>query len=247
MSRVGVVTGCAGGVGAATVTLLRDLGWHVVGIDRRPADEGVECDERIVADLGAADALESLALGIGERYGEIAGLVNNGAEQDTRPIADLTTEHLVRIMAVNLGAAHVLTRALAPALDRAGGAVVNVASVHAIASTPQMAAYASSKGAIVAYTRVSALELAPRVRVNAVLPGAVDTPMLRAGLSRRPEDGTPEQALAALSARTPLGRVATAMEIAGVIEFLLDGTRSGFITGQGLVADGGVTVRLPSE
>ncbi|MCA1822704.1 MAG: SDR family NAD(P)-dependent oxidoreductase [Mycobacteriales bacterium] len=246
-SPVVVVTGCAGGVGSATVDLLHGKGWYVVGIDRSQPGESHSCDEWLVVDLEDSAALQRAAAGIAQRHPAIAGLVNNGAIQDLHSVAALELASLTQVVAVNVGSAHILTRELATALRDAHGAIVNVASVHAVASTPNMAAYASSKGALVAYTRVTALELAPEVRVNAVLPGAVDTPMLAAGLARRPQDGARDEALAALAARAPLGRVARPVEVATVIEFLLDGERSSFITGQGLVVDGGVTVRLPSE
>jgi NAD(P)-dependent dehydrogenase (short-subunit alcohol dehydrogenase family) len=125
------------------------------------------------------------------------------------------------------------------------GAVVNVASVHAFATSRNIAAYAASKGGLMAFTRAAALELAPHdVRVNAVLPGAVDTPALRDGLGR---SGAATAAEANLIGRTPLQRIGRPSDIAHAILFLADHQRSSFITGQGLVVDGGALTRLGTE
>ena len=110
-----------------------------------------------------------------------------------------------------------------------------------------IAVYAASKGALVALTRAAALEFAEDgIRVNAVLPGAVDTPMLRRSMEAR-GDSTVEEALAVLAAKTPLGTIGQAHEIAEAILFLADPERSSFITGQLLTADGGATARLSTE
>ena len=133
-----------------------------------------------------------------------------------------------------------------PLLRERRGAVVNVASVHAIATSAGLAAYAASKGAVVALTRAAALELAPEgIRVNAVLPGAIDTQMLRDGLSRGGPDI--DAGMAALAERTPLGRIGRPQDVAEAVLFLADASRSSFITGQTLVVDGGATARLSTE
>jgi len=136
-----------------------------------------------------------------------------------------------------------------PLLQRPGGAVVNVASVHAVATSANIAAYATSKGGMVAMTRAAALELAAEgIRVNAVLPGAVDTPMLRDGLGRACTDGSSvDDAMADLAGRTAMGRVGQPREIAEAILFLADPDRSSFMTGQTMVVDGGATARLSTE
>jgi NAD(P)-dependent dehydrogenase (short-subunit alcohol dehydrogenase family) len=134
------------------------------------------------------------------------------------------------------------------ALQVSRGAVVNVASVHAIATSVGAAPYAASKAAIVALTRAAALEWAPEVRVNAVLPGAIDTPMLRQGVQRWAiSSDAVEPAIVELGARIPLGRIGRPDEVAQAILFLADSDRSSFITGQTLVADGGALTRLSTE
>jgi len=130
-----------------------------------------------------------------------------------------------------------------------GGAIVNVSSVHAIATSANVAAYAASKGGLLSLTRALAIELgSDRIRVNAVLPGAVDTPMLHAGLNRWHVHGrNPLELVEQLKSRHVMGRIGQAGEIAQAIYFLADDDRSSFMTGQALVVDGGATARLSTE
>jgi NAD(P)-dependent dehydrogenase (short-subunit alcohol dehydrogenase family) len=129
------------------------------------------------------------------------------------------------------------------------GAIVNVASVHAVATSADIASYAASKGALLALTRAMAIEFAgDNVRVNTILPGAVDTPMLDAGLSRGHVSGeTLEERKADLARKTVIGRVGDPIEIAKAIYFLADNEQSSFMTGQPLIVDGGATIRLSTE
>ena len=146
------------------------------------------------------------------------------------------------LLAVNLRAPFLCIRSLSRQLIATRGSIVNVSSVHATATSVSMAAHAASKGGLAAFTRAAALELAAHgVRVNAVAPGAVETPALRESLDRRP--GVERAVLE----RTPLGRFGQPDEIAEAVAFLLDGRRSGFMTGQCIVIDGGATARLSSE
>jgi NAD(P)-dependent dehydrogenase (short-subunit alcohol dehydrogenase family) len=149
-------------------------------------------------------------------------------------------------MAVNLRAAFLGTRYLVPLMTEGDAAIVNISSVHAVATSAGMAAYVSSKGGLLAFTRAAAIELADRgIRVNAVLPGAFDTPMLEAGLKRSKMGSV--AARKNLEDRTPLKAVARPQAIAGAVAFLLDEHQSSFVTGQTLVVDGGVLARLSSE
>jgi len=173
-------------------------------------------------------------------------LVNNAGVQIVETIENFSNEALENTFAVNTFAPFVATRALATALGRCSGAVVNISSVHALATSPGMAVYAASKSALVGMTRASALDLAPMgVRVNAVLPGAIDTEMLRTGLVGR--GGGVKESRAKLEAGTPLGRVGVGDEVARLVEYLGDSEGSSFVTGQTYVVDGGVLTRLASE
>jgi NAD(P)-dependent dehydrogenase (short-subunit alcohol dehydrogenase family) len=130
-----------------------------------------------------------------------------------------------------------------------GGAIVNVSSVHAVQTSKNVSAYAASKGGLLALTRSMAIEFAAdNIRVNAILPGAVDTPLLRAGLGRgHVSGGSMHERLENLASKTVNGRVGQPEEIARAIYFLADSTQSSFMTGQALIVDGGATARLSTE
>jgi len=152
-------------------------------------------------------------------------------------------------MASNLRSVYLAVRHAHPLMRGHDAAIVNVSSVHAIATSTNISAYAASKGALLSLTRALAIELAPdQIRVNAVLPGAVNTPMLHDGLVRGPVQGADIQELMReLGRRTVIGRVGRPEEIAQAILFLADNDRSSFMTGQALVVDGGATARLSTE
>jgi len=246
--RVALVTGAARGIGAATAALLAAEGWRVVAVDRsaRPAPEGGRWWTRDLRDNAVHRAI---AEGLEAAEGRLDLLVNNAAVQSVGPIEQTADDTWDELVAVNLKAPFLLIRETCGLLARSSGAVVNVASVHAIATSSGIAAYAASKGGLLALTRALAVELGPRgVRVNAVLPGAVDTPMLAAGLARGAERGeSAGEGKDRLARRTPAGRIGLPEEIAQAVLFLADAERSGFVTGHGLVVDGGATARLSTE
>lgn len=234
MSRVAVVTGAAGGIGSATCDVLQEHGWIVVPVDRRPTNR----PGAIEVDIADADAVTA-ALGGLDR---VDALVNNAALQLFKPMLETTVAEWDEVAAVNIRGAFVCLKAVHTLIADAGGAVVNVSSVHSSATSNSIAAYAATKGGLTAFTRAAAIEMAPfGVRVNAVLPGAVDTPALRAGFARRPD------AERMLVERTPLKRLGEPREIAEMIVFLLDPSRAAFITGQTFVIDGGALAQLSTE
>jgi len=247
MSRVAVITGVTGGIGRACAVAFMEAGWDVAGIGRakRPSDLPSRWYGQV--DLSLRTATDRLRAFFAE-VGKIDALVNNAALQVTKGIESTSDAEWAAVMATNAAAPFVAIREAIPYLRASRGAVVNVASVHALATSAGVAAYAASKGALVALTRAAALELGSSgVRVNAVLPGAVDTPMLRGDAGTRLGGVEGEDALAILAARTPLGRIGRPEEIASVVLFLADGDRASFATGQTLAVDGGVLARLASE
>ena len=245
MTRRVVITGVCGGIGRATAALFRKHHWDVVGFDREAWDGNPGLTHFEQLDFSDADATEAKFAALAHE--RVDALVNNAGVSLSARLDDTSIAQWDHVMNVNVRAAFVTTRCLIPALAGAGG-IVNVSSVHAIATTGQVTAYAASKGALLALTRASALELAPNgIRVNAVLPGAVDTPMLRAGLVRLDPEGDPESLLDGLAQRTPIRRIGDPAEIAEAILFLADSERSGFCTGQAMVVDGGATSRLSTE
>jgi NAD(P)-dependent dehydrogenase (short-subunit alcohol dehydrogenase family) len=242
VTRVAVVTGAAGGVGRATVELFHRHDWMVVAIDRWTAPDIAGADRFVRADVGGEDT-NAISAALRDLQ-HVDALVNNAAVRLTGSVAATTPDDWDTVMASNVRGAYVMTRLLHPLMRGRDAAIVNVGSVHAIATTRGSAAYAASKGALVALTRATALDLAPdSMRVNAVLPGAIDTAMLREGMAGVEVD----TGIRSLSDRTPLGRIGRPDEIAQAILFLADHERSSFITGQTLVADGGALARLSTE
>lgn len=245
MSRTVLITGVCGGVGRATAALFRSEGWITVGVDRQESPDSDIVDEFVRLDVAQVDFGRQLA-GLIDRREGLDALVNNAAAQLEKPLAETSPADWDEVAATNLRGPFLASQAAAVALRATNGAIVNVSSVHAIATSPGVGAYAASKGGLAALTRSLALELAPNVRVNAVLPGAVDTPMLRAGVSRWAGHDV-AGALRGLAERTPLRRIGEPAEIAQAILYLADSDRSSFVTGQTLVVDGGVTAHLSSE
>ncbi len=246
-----LITGAAGGVGQATTAYFNQRGFKVIGVDRQPRfDAFPEDGLYIQADISLQENLEMIYEKARSFSETLSVLVNNAAYQVTKSLLETSVKEWDAVMGSNLRSVFLGVKLAHPMLkEEGGGAIVNVSSVHAVATSANIAAYATSKGGLLALTRAMAIEFAPdNIRVNAVLPGAVDTPMLRAGFHRgRQNESTEEDQLAALAAKTVNGRVAQPEEIASVIYFLADNSLSSFITGQGLLVDGGATCRLSTE
>ena len=246
-----VITGAAGGIGQASVNVFNEEGWFVFGIDRAPYPGKFPASGSFIkADVAQEEDWNEIHSKITKLSDNIDGLINNAAIQVTKPLVDTSVEEWDKILNANLRSVFLSVKMLYPLLKLgAGGAIVNVSSVHAVATSKDIAAYAASKGGMLALTRALAIELAPdNIRVNAVLPGAVDTGMLRAGLNRdHAGGGSPEQRLENLARKTVSGKIGTPEEIARAILFLTDNDQSSFITGQPLIIDGGATARLSTE
>jgi glucose 1-dehydrogenase len=241
-TRAAVVCGAAGDIGAAVFRRFEREGWGVVGIDRR-SKRNVAIEADLSAPLGAAAILDAIGSGA-----NVETVVNCVGEQLVKPVWDTTFEDWDRVFSANARVAFSVTKLGVELLGaRQPGSIVHVASIHSQASSPGMAAYAASKGAVVSLARAAAVELAARgIRVNVVSPGAVDTSMLRRGIAER-ASVTGAGGMERLVVGTPLARLADPDEVAAAVEFLSDHERSGFITGQVLVVDGGVTALLASE
>ncbi|MBW6467311.1 MAG: SDR family oxidoreductase [Brevefilum sp.] len=250
-ARILLITGAAGGIGRATVNVFAEHGWRVIGVDRQPKYEGFPEDGvYIEADISLPEQIEAIYQQVAAFTHTLDAVVHNAAVQIAKPLLNTTAEEWDLVMASNLRSVFLGAKLAHPLLKaKGGGAIVNVSSVHAVATSADIAAYAASKGGLLALTRAMAIEFAPdEIRVNAILPGAVDTPMLRAGLSRGLSgDGTVVDRLENLARKTVNGRVGQPEEIARSIYFLADHTQSSFMTGQALIVDGGATCRLSTE
>jgi NAD(P)-dependent dehydrogenase (short-subunit alcohol dehydrogenase family) len=237
--KTAIVTGAAGGIGSALCVAFGQAGYRVIGCDRR--EEAAHCDVFLHFDVrtisGSAADREAVFTRIREALAgeELAVLVNNAAVQVLGSSDTLTTEDWRATLDTNVLVPFLLVQGLLPDLERAGGSVVNVASVHARLTKPGFVCYATSKAALVGLTRSLAVDLGGRVRVNAVLPAATATPMLLEGLGSGDVD--------ALGALHPLGRIARPEEIAAAVVYLASGAAS-FVNGAVLAVDGGVGARL---
>ncbi len=251
MTKTILITGAAGGIGRATVNLFTEKGWRVIGVDR--SDYGSEFPASglfIRSDISRPEDMQSIFEQAHAFTNSLEALVNNAAMQVAKPLIETTVEEWDAVMHSNLRSVFLGVKLAYPLLKAAGGgAVVNISSVHAIQTSANIAAYAASKGGMLALTRAMAIEFAPdNIRANAILPGAVDTPMLRAGLDRgHVGHGDMQERLDNLARKTVNGRVGQPVEIAHAIYFLADDEQSSFMTGQALVVDGGATARLSTE
>jgi NAD(P)-dependent dehydrogenase (short-subunit alcohol dehydrogenase family) len=237
------VTGAAGGIGQALVHAFADAGYKVIGTDRTPAPTSSPCSLWIEADLEqttvdaahAADVMAGIRAHVGT--GVLRGLVNNAALQLLGGIDALTRDDWLRTLNVNLLAPFLWTQSLLPELEAARGCVVNVSSVHARLTKKNFVAYATSKAALSGMTRALAVDVGDRIRVNAIEPAAIKTPMLVAGF-----DGKPDL-FAQVGAAHPAGRIGSADEVANLAVALCDG-KLGFVNGACIPIDGGIGARL---
>jgi glucose 1-dehydrogenase len=246
MRRVVLLTGAAGGIGAASAQAFLENGWTVIGVDRDALPSHLSDVDGLLVDLARPEAVDEVFEHVSSRYGQLDAWVNNAAHLVPKTAAETSREEWDLTIAANVRPAFLGVRAARPLLRATSGAIVNVASVHALATSAGLAAYAASKGALLALTRALALELAADgIRVNAVLPGAIETGMLREGLKRNANGA--QAALEELVRRHPLGHIGRPNDVARMILFLADRESTAFITGQAFVVDGGALCRLSTE
>ena len=247
---VAIVTGAANGIGRAVAETLGRSGWRLGLVDRDAAIEPVAGDlaaagvaaRPIMCDLADIGSAERIVDEVVRAFGQLDGLVNNAGVTLPASLEQTSAEDWDRVQAVNLRAPFLLIKAAAPHMRRRGrGSIVNIASFHALATIERFAAYAASKTGLLGLTRSAALELAPDgIRVNAVCPGIIETAMWQAWLDTV---DSPDQVLADVNARQPMGRIGVPREVASLVRFLLSDEAS-YTTGATIVADGGVSARL---
>lgn len=239
--RVAFVTGAASGIGMATARQLLDDGWAVAMIDREAANlqkasTAYPASSRILSmalditdEAAVADAIARTETSLGG----LDGVVNCAGIAADVPALDTKVDLFRRILDVNVTGTFIVSQAAARVMQRrGGGAIVNLASVSGLRGSKGRSAYGASKGAVVTLTQVLANDLAQyRIRVNAVAPGPVDTPLVQAMHT--------DADRAIWKRYIPMKRYGTTEEIAKAIAFLLDDTKSSFITGEILAVDGG--------
>jgi NAD(P)-dependent dehydrogenase (short-subunit alcohol dehydrogenase family) len=244
--RTAIVTGAAGGVGAATVDLLRTRGASVVAVDLRSDglgryvdDPGVQIIVGDVADPATAAAAVAAAR---DRFGGVDLLVNNAGRFVVGAFVDSSVDDWDGAMRINVRSMYLFSKAVVPEfVARGGGSIVNLASIAGLTGAAGQVIYSATKGAIIALTRGLAIELASQnVRVNAVAPGAIDTNFARDAMVISDEDYAAQLELVA--AAHPLGRIATPEQVAEAIVFL-GSDASAFTTGIVFPVDGGWTAQ----
>jgi len=239
--RTAIVTGGAKGIGEAAAAALTEAGLRVAVVDREqcvPPQGGVAVQADVGRSSECAGAVDEAVTALGR----LDVLVNCAGIQRYGSVVDTPDEVWDEVLAVNLSAVFWMSKHAVPHLTAAGGgAIVNVASVQAFAAQRGVAAYAASKGGIIALTKAMAVDHAPSIRVNAICPGSVDTPMLREAAALFSD--APAEAVAAWGQLHPLGRVCTPQEVADAVVFL-SGAQSSFITGTSLLVDGGLLSQI---
>jgi NAD(P)-dependent dehydrogenase (short-subunit alcohol dehydrogenase family) len=238
--RSALVTGAAHGIGRAIAQHLLDEGWAVCAVDLpksglSQAFTGHKRDlarvEGDVADEMTVDRAVKVAL---DQFGRLDAVVSNAGIMIRKPIGKLTLTEWHRVIDVNLTATFLLARAAEKPLRKAKGAIITIASTRALMSEPNTESYSASKGGAVALTHALAISLGPDIRVNCISPGWIATEKFG---SLRGSD----------HAQHPAGRVGKPQDIAEMVAFLLDGERSGFITGANFIIDGGMTRKMIYE
>ena len=240
--KVAIVTGAAMGIGARITELLVQAGASVVAGDivYDTLDErfsGIGSVRTCQTDVRSRSGCEALASAAIDQHGRVDILVNNAGITRRATLPDTTDELWDDVLETNLASAFYMARAVVPTMQaQGGGAIVNVASINAIRGNLELTAYGASKGGMTGMTRVMAMELAPdNIRVNALCPGTVDTPMNDEYLA---SVENPVEAMEVLVAKHPMGRIATADDCAWAALFLAS-DRASFITGVSLPIDGG--------
>jgi NAD(P)-dependent dehydrogenase (short-subunit alcohol dehydrogenase family) len=233
--KICVITGAAGGIGAATASVFRSEGAVVVGVD---LGESPLADESVVADVTEESAVSDLYADVRERHGRIDVLFNNAgiSPPDDVSVLETSVEAWQRVQDVNLRSVFLCCKHGIPhLLETGGGSVINTASFVAVmgAATSQIS-YTASKGGVLALSRELGVQFARQgVRVNALCPGPVNTPLLQELFAKDPEKA------ARRLVHLPMGRFAEASEIAQGVLFLAS-DESSYVTGSTFLVDGGL-------
>ncbi len=232
--KVFIVTGAAKGIGAATVAVLEERGANVLAVDR---DESISAQAApFTADVASREANQAMVNEAVARWGKLDGIVLNAGVVRTGPTEASTEEDIDLMLSVNFKGAIFGAQAALPHLRKSRGSIVIMSSKTAVVAQEGLAVYAATKGGVLSLMRALSIDNARfGVRSNAILPGVIDTPMLR-GFAELADD--PAAAIAWNEQVQPLGRLGEPREAATAIAFLLSEDAS-FVTGVAIPVDGG--------
>ncbi|MEP0960789.1 MAG: SDR family oxidoreductase [Roseobacter sp.] len=234
--KTALITGAARGIGLATAHIMIKAGWRVAMVDRDrdellAASQGIKHAETFVADISRPESVNALVSEVRASFGRIDALVNNAGVADFGPIEETDFARWRTVMDTNLDGAFLMTQAATPALKKARGAIVNIASISGLRASTLRVAYGTSKAAVIQLTRQQAVELGEYgIRANCVCPGPVRTKLAMAVHS--------QEIIDAYHDAIPLNRYGSEAEIGQVIAFLCSDAAS-YVTGQVIAADGG--------
>ena len=241
--NVALVTGASSGIGAAIAIEFADAGWNVLaaGRDESRLEEVADVSDSIATwagELVESEDCDELVADTIDEFGDIDCLVNSAGILPRGNAEETSDDDWRDTMAINLDVPFFLSRAAMPHLQRTEGSIINVASFWGLRAGPRATAYCASKGGLILLTRAMALDYAADgVRVNAICPGGVDTPMLATGAEE--DDIEVDDFLAQVAANSPNGRIAEPGEIASLVLFLA-GDEARHITGTAIPIDGGL-------
>jgi hypothetical protein len=237
---VALVTGGAKGIGRAIARHLLADGWRLGIVDlpdsglHRAFPSGSRNVVLVEGDVGVEETAAHAVATVVDRFGRLDALVSNAGIMIRKPLRRLTLVEWYHVIDTNLTATFLFARAAEKPLRKARGAIVTIASTRALMSEADTESYAATKGGIVALTHALSISLGPDVRANCVSPGWIETKDY--GALRRKDH-----------AQHPAGRVGKPQDIAEIVSWLLDGERSGFVTGANFVVDGGMTRKMIYE
>lgn len=255
MGTIAIVTGGAKGIGYGSVLRLLEDGATVVAFDvdtnalasaERELSKYGDKFSTMKVDISSESEVSAAITAVGDKYGHIDYLVNSAGIQTYGTAVDTPEELWDKTFNVNVKAMYLTAKYAIPYMRKAkGGSIVNISSVQSLSNQKGVVAYAASKGAVNALTRAIAVDhAAEQIRCNAVLPGCVDTPMLRATAKSFSGERTEEDLLHEWGLSHPIGRMASIHDIGQLVGFLCS-DKSSFITGASYVIDGGLITQVP--
>ena len=244
-----LVTGADGGIGTEICKKFKNEGWFVIGTSITTLCDNPNIDLYISADLTKSDSIRNLLTIINTKITKLDCLVNNAASQICKPIWEMDEVEWDLVFNCNIKAIYLFVKNALKLLKNNNANIINIGSVHSVSTSDKIAAYATTKAAIVGLTRNLAIELAQfNIRVNCISPGAIDTQMLKDGLLRgHSGKGTAEELIINLGKSHLLGKVGKPSDIANLVNFIANNENGKFLNGSNIIIDGGASIKLSTE